>query len=142
MAIVPIPRVQLGHPFGYQHLKPARLPISPDGALQRWDLNTRICTIEVFSSRETTTGRVGTTLPDENNTYYTGTARRETDYRVTTYSFQRPKESAVTYTRYATAARDITESCYRVDNANQPNETVTQIDNSICEFRISNYSLP
>ena len=103
---------------------------------------TRICTIQVFSSHETTTGLVGSTQPDENGTYYRGTAHRETDYRVTTYLIQRPNEPAVTFTQYASTARVITDSCYRVDSANQPNETVTQVDNSICESRISNYALP
>lgn len=100
---------------------------------------TRTCTTTTTTTTSDPTPYYGSTQLDQNNTYYTGTFHKETTTTTTTTSTQRGNQTPTTTTQTSSQERYVADSCIRVDNYHQPNETVTPVANSECDSRIEDF---
>jgi hypothetical protein len=101
---------------------------------------TKTCTVTTTNTTSDPTPVLGSTQLDPNNTYYAGTFHKDTTTTTTTTTTQRGNAAPTTTTRTTSTEKYVADNCQRIDNYGQPNETVTTVDNSECNSRISQFA--
>jgi hypothetical protein len=100
---------------------------------------TKTCTVTTSTTASDPTPVLGSTQLDSDNTYYAGTFHKETTTTTTTTTTQRGNATPTTTTQTTTTDTYVADQCQRIDHYHQVDETVTTVDNSECNTRITQF---